>query len=216
MLDELKTHFIAGNETTGCGLAWTLYEIARHPHVRDRLAAELDGVLGGRAPDAADLARLPYLRQVVNESLRLHPPVPMTPREPVHDVEIGGYRVPAGSTVFMSQYTVHHDPAYWPDPDVFDPDRFDPGRPAPGQYTFFPFSGGPRRCVGAPLAEIEMQVAVAMIVQRYRLTPVPGHPVETDSMISLRPRFGLAMTLTDTKTPADTLADTVTDTGEAR
>jgi cytochrome P450 len=198
VLDELKTHFIAGNETTGCGMAWTLYEIARHPEVHSRLCAELDDVLGGRAPTAADLAKMPYLRQVVNESLRLHPPVPMTPREPVHDVEIGGYRIPAGSTIFMTQYTVHHDPRHWPDPDVFDPERFDPARSGHGRYTYFPFSGGPRRCIGAPLAEIEIQVAVAMIVQRYRLTPQPDHPVETDSMISLRPRFGLVMTITDT------------------
>jgi cytochrome P450 len=195
VLDELKTHFIAGNETTGCALAWTLYEISRHDKVHDRLCEELDEVLGGRAPTGSDLAELPYLRQVVSESLRLHPPVPMTPREPVRDIEIGGYRVPAGSTIFMSQYTVHHDPAHWPDPDVFDPDRFGPARPGPGRYTYFPFSGGPRRCVGAPLAEIEIQVAVAMIVQRYRLRPLPGHPVATDSMISLRPRHGLVMTV---------------------
>ncbi|MBP2327915.1 cytochrome P450 [Kibdelosporangium banguiense] len=193
VLDELKTHFIAGNETTGCGLAWTLYEIARHPDVHSRLCAELDDVLCGRTPAMADLAKLPYLRQVVNESLRLHPPVPMTPREPVHDIELGGYRIPAGSTIFMSQHTVHHDPAHWPDPDVFDPGRFDPDRPGPGRYTYFPFSGGPRRCIGAPLAEIEIQIAVAMITQRYRLSPLPHHPVETDSMISLRPRHGVVM-----------------------
>lgn len=197
IVDELKTHFLAGHETTGCGLAWTLHEIATHPDVQDRLGAELDTVLNGREPSTDDLAALPYLRQVVAESLRLHPPIPYFPREPVRDVEIGGCPIPAGSTIFLSQYTVHHDPAHWPDPDRFDPDRWAPDRPGPARYTYFPFGGGQRRCVGAPLAELEIQVAVAMIAQRFRLTPVPGRPVVPQATISLRPRHGLVMTIAD-------------------
>ncbi|NNH69555.1 cytochrome P450 [Nocardia uniformis] len=194
--DELKTYLLAGHETTGCGLAWTLYELAEHPDVTERLAAELERELDGRPPEAADLPRLPYLTQIVDEALRLHPAIPMFPRETTRDVEIGGYHLPARSTLFISSHTVHHDPRHWPEPDTFDPDRFAPDRPKPVPYTHFPFGGGARRCIGAPLAELEIQVAVAMITQRYRLTPQPGYPVDEHSLISLRPRFGLPMTIT--------------------
>lgn len=204
IIDELKTYLLAGHETTGCGLAWTLYELAAHPEVAERLAAELAQVLDGRPPEAADLARLPYLAQVVDEALRLHPPIPMFPRETTREIEVGGYRIPAATTVFISSHTVHHDPRHWPDPDAFDPDRFSPTRPKPLPYTYFPFGGGARRCIGAPLAELEIQVAVAMVLQRFRLTPQPGHPIDEHSLISLRPRFGLPMTISPrkTRTPA--------------
>jgi cytochrome P450 len=193
IMDELKNHLLAGHETTGCGLAWTLHELARHPDVHERLRAELDTVLGDRDPEAEDLTRLTYLGQVVNESMRLHPPIPMFPRDPIHDIEIGGYHIPAGTTMFVTPYTVHHDPRHWPEPERFDPDRFAPDAPRPARYTYLPFGGGQRRCVGAPLAELEIRLAVAMIARRFRLTPLPGHRVEPHSLISLRPRFGLVM-----------------------
>ncbi|QWF84065.1 cytochrome P450 [Amycolatopsis sp. CA-230715] len=201
ILDELKTHLLAGHETTGCGLAWTLHEIAAHPEVGDRLRAEVTAVLSGRDArelTTSDLAALPYLRQVVAESLRLHPPIPMFPRQPIRDVRVGGYRIPARSTVFVSPLTVHHDPRHWPDPEAFDPGRFDPDGPGPARYTYFPFGGGQRRCIGAPLAELEIQLAVAMITTRFRLRPRQGHPVDPHSLISLRPRSGLPMTISDT------------------
>jgi cytochrome P450 len=197
VMDELKTHLLAGHETTGCGLAWTLYELAAHPEVASRLRAELDSVLGDRDPTAEDLPRLTYLGQVVDEALRLHPPIPMFPREPVRDVVIDGYRIPAGSALFVSPFTVHHDPRHWPDPSRFSPDRFAPDRPGPARYTYLPFGGGQRRCIGAPLAEIEIRIAVAMITRRFRLTPVPEHRVDPHSLISLRPRFGLVMRIAD-------------------
>jgi cytochrome P450 len=197
VMDELKTHLLAGHETTGCGLAWTLYELAAHPDAHERLQAELDGVLGDRDPDAGDLPNLTFLGQVVEESLRLHPPIPMFPREPVRDVEVGGYRIPAGSTLFVSPLTVHHDPRHWPEPSRFDPSRFAPDRPRPARYTYLPFGGGQRRCIGAPLAEIEIRVAVAMIARRFRLTPLPGHRVDHHSLISLRPRSGLVVRIAD-------------------
>ncbi|MFJ1457041.1 cytochrome P450 [Nocardia sp. N2S4-5] len=193
--EELRTYLWTGYETTGCGLAWALWEIARHPAVQDRLRAELDTVLSGRAPDAADLPRLRYLRQVLDETLRLHPPIPSFPREPVRPMEIGGYRIPAGSTVFLGSQVVQRDPRYWPDPDAFDPGRFAPDRPKPLPYTYFPFGGGPRRCIGAVLAELELTVAVAMIAQRFRLGADPERPVREHFLISLRPRPGVLLTL---------------------
>ncbi|WP_187687634.1 cytochrome P450 [Nocardia wallacei] len=193
--EELRTYLWTGYETTGCGLVWTLYEIARHPAVQDRLRAELRAVLAGRAPAAADLPRLGYLRQVVDEALRLHPPIPSFPREPVRPMIIGGYRIPAGSTVFLGSRVVHRDPRYWPDPEVFDPGRFAPDHPKPLPYTYFPFGGGPRRCIGAPLAELELAVGLAMIVQRFRLGLDPETTVREHFLISLRPRPGVRLTL---------------------
>ncbi|RJL31783.1 cytochrome P450 [Bailinhaonella thermotolerans] len=191
--DELKTHFLAGHETTGCGLAWALYAVATHPRVRRRLVAEIDDVLAGRAPTADDLAKMPYLRQVVDESLRLHPPIPLFPRGAVRDVDLGGHLIPKGTSVFMLPYVAHHDPDSWEDPERFDPDRFDPSRPGPSRYTYFPFGGGVRRCIGSHLATLEIRVAVAMILQRYTLTP--ARPAEPRALLSLRPRDGMPMTI---------------------
>ncbi|MBF6173781.1 cytochrome P450 [Nocardia blacklockiae] len=193
--EEARTYLWTGYETTGCGLAWTLFELARHPDVQERVRAELGTVLGGEGPSAADLPRLRYLRQVVEEALRLHPPIPSFPREPVRALRIGGYRVAAGSTVFLASQVVHRDPRYWPDPDSFDPGRFAPERPKPLPYTYFPFGGGPRRCIGAPLAELELIVAVALIAQRFGLAVAPGQRVDEHFLISLRPRPGVLLTL---------------------
>ncbi|MFJ9363922.1 cytochrome P450 [Nocardia sp. NPDC101769] len=195
ILDEYRSHFLAGHETTGCGLAWTLYELGRNPAIRARLRTELDDVLGGAAPTADDVDRLPYLQQVVKESLRLYPPIPMFPREPAADVEAGGFRIGKGTTIFISPYAVHHNPEHWPDPDTFDPDRFAAERTAQ-RYSYLPFGGGSRRCVGARLAELEIQLTVAVLTQRFDLSVVPGTAVEPHAMVSLRPREGVMMTVT--------------------
>ncbi|MBB5915667.1 cytochrome P450 [Nocardia transvalensis] len=193
--EELRTYLWTGYETTGCGLAWTLFEIARHPGVQERLRAELGTVLAGRAPGADDLPDLRYLRQVIAEALRLHPPIPCFPREPVRAIRIGGYLIPARSTVFVVSHVVHRDPRYWPDPDVFDPDRFAPEGPKALPYTYFPFGGGRRRCIGAPLAELELMVAVALIAQRFRLVAEPEQTVREHFLVSLRPQPGVLLGL---------------------
>jgi cytochrome P450 len=184
---ELKTIFLAGHETTGCALTWTLYAVAQHVEVRRRLEAELAEVLGGRPPTADDLPRLPYLRQVVDESLRLYPPVWLFPRDAVADDEIGGYHIPAGSTILVPVYAAHHNAATWESPEAFDPDRFCPARRRPDRYDYFPFGGGARKCIGMDLALLEIQLAVAMICQRYRLSLAAGHPVTPAALVSLRP-----------------------------
>jgi cytochrome P450 len=194
---ELKTHFLAGHETTGCGLAWTLYAIAGHADVQQRLSDEIDEVLGGGTPAPADLPRLEYLGRVVDESLRLYPPIWLFPRDARHDDELDGYHIPADSTLLLAPYAAHHDPGRWPDPETFDPDRFCPGRPGPARYTYFPFGGGPRRCIGSHLARLELQLAVAMIMQRYRLRLSPEHQVIPAALVSLRPLHGIHLTLSD-------------------
>ncbi|MEU5696176.1 cytochrome P450 [Actinosynnema sp. NPDC020468] len=184
---ELKTVFLAGHETTGCALAWTLHALANHEPVREKVAAELAEVLDGRVPTAEDVADLPYLRQVVDESLRLYPPIWLFPRDAVADDVIGGCPVPAGSTVLVPPYAAHRDPAVWDRPEEFDPERFGPGRKAPDRHAYLPFGGGARKCVGMDLALLELHLVVAMVAQRFRLTPVSAGPVVPDALVSLRP-----------------------------
>jgi cytochrome P450 len=194
--DEVMTIFMAGHETTGNGMAWTLYAIAQHPEVRDRLEAEADDVLGDRAPTVADLPRLTYARMVVDESLRVYPPIWGFTRDPVEDDEIDGYHIPAGSTIFLSPYATHRHPAVWDNPEAFDPERFAPERAESyPSYAYFPFGGGSRKCIGFHLALLQMHLATAMVAQRFRVEAVPGHPVEYGRMVALRPKHGIQVTL---------------------
>ncbi len=192
---ELKTLFMAGHETTGCALAWTLYSVAQHADVRRRLEAELDSVLGDRAPTPGDLPGLPYLRQVVDESLRLHPPIWVFPRDVVEDDVIGGHHIPAGTTLLIPPYAAHRDPAAWENPEAFDPERFCPAGRGPARYTYLPFGGGARRCVGYYMALLEIQFTVAMLVRRYHLSLVPAQQVTPVGLVSLRPARGIRMRL---------------------
>jgi cytochrome P450 len=187
MRAELKTLFLAGHETTGCALTWTLYAVAQHADVRRKLMRELTEVLDGRAPTAEDLPNLPYLRQVVDESLRMYPPIWLFPRDAIADDEIGGYHIPAGTTVLIPPYAAHHNAATWENPEAFDPERFCPAHRARDRYDYFPFGGGARKCIGMDLALLEIQLAVAMITQRYRLDLVAGNPVTPGALVSLRP-----------------------------
>ncbi len=189
--DEVMTLFVAGHETTANALTWTWYLLAKSPPVARRLRAELDQVLGGRAPTVDDLPKLPYLLQVVQEALRLYPPAWLIGRTPIQDDEIAGYHIPAGSTIMMSQYVTHRHPDFWEQPEGFDPDRF-AAHPPP---AYFPFGGGPRVCIGNNFALIEARLVLATVAQRYRVELVPGHPVEPESMITLRPRYGVQVTL---------------------
>jgi cytochrome P450 len=192
--DEAMTIFLAGHETTANALSWTWYLLSQHPDVERRLHHEVDTVLDGQPPRAADVERLPYTRQVVAESIRLYPPAWVVGRRALEDHPVGGYVLPAGSIVVASQYVVHHDARWWPDPFRFDPERFapdaDPGRP---RYAYFPFAGGPRVCIGESFAWMEAVLVVATIAQRRRLRLVPGHPIALQPQITLRPKHGLAM-----------------------
>jgi cytochrome P450 len=194
--DEIMTLFVAGHETVSTALTWVWYLLSTHPDAAARLRAEVDGVLGGRTPTVPDLPRLEYLGRVIKEALRLYPPLWNIPRMPRVDDAIGGYRIPAGSFLLLSSYVTHHNPAFWENPEGFDPERFtkenSAGRP---RYAYFPFSGGPRGCIGFPFANMEMQLVVAMVTQRYRLDLVPGHPVVLSPDISLRSKYGMLMTL---------------------
>jgi cytochrome P450 len=192
--DEVTTLLLAGHETTANWLSWTLYLLAKHPDVDARLADELGRVLDGRLPTEADLARLPYLKQVGDESLRLYPPAWMFDRATIADDRIGGFHIKAGSIVLLSPYLTHRHPEFWPDPTRFDPERFRAElthtRP---RHAFFPFGGGPRLCVGAPFAMLEGLLILAAVVSRFRFAAVENHPVEPEAGITLRPRFGIQL-----------------------
>jgi cytochrome P450 len=194
--DEMKTIFMAGHETTGTGLAWALQELAGNPQAQERLAAEVDAALSGRRPGLDDLAQLPFAKMVADETLRLHPPIWLYPRDAVADDEIQGYSVPAGSSVFMVPLVTHRDPQFWPRPGVFDPERFDQqhakDRP---RFAYFPFGGGQRQCIGNSMALLQMQLTIAMVAQRYRLRRAAGFTPKMGTLVSLRPLNGMSVVL---------------------
>lgn len=186
--DEVLTLLLAGHDTTGLGLTYTWHALATHPEVDARLAAELDAVLGGRPPTVGDLDDLPYLSRVLKETLRLYPPVYFFVREPYEDDVVGGYRVPAGSLVLVYQWLLHRDPRFFDDPESFDPDRWTGAFERElHPFAYLPFGGGPRRCIGEGLATMELELVVATIAQRYRLTYAGDPPLSFDPMMSLRP-----------------------------
>lgn len=195
--DEVLILFLAGHETTANTLAWTWYLLSQHPEVEAKVHAELETVLGGRAPELADLPRLTYLRQVIEESMRVYPTVYAMDRTTTKDLEIGGYTVPKGKTIFVSPWCMHHDPRYFPDPFTFDPDRWTPEEKAKRpRYSFFPFGGGPRTCIGEQFAWAEATVVLATLAQRWQARLVEGHPVEPYPLITVRQKHGLRVTLT--------------------
>jgi cytochrome P450 len=177
-------------------LAWAWHLLSTDARVERKLHEEVDAVIGDRAPTFDDLPNLPYARMVLEESMRLYPPAWSTSRQAHEADEVGGYRIPAGAILTISPYVTHRNPAFWDDPSRFEPARFAPersaGRP---DYAYFPFGGGPRRCVGSQFAMMEGQLALAMIARRFRLRPVAGHKVEPDPILTLRPRQGLPMRL---------------------
>jgi cytochrome P450 len=193
---EVTTFLLAGQETTSLALTWTWYLLSQHADARRRLEEELDTVLGGRPPAYADLAYLPYTRTIIDESMRLYPPAWGFSRQALADDELGGYRLPRGWLAFVVPFVLHRLPAFWPNPDAFDPDRFLPERVAERpKFAYLPFGAGPRQCIGNHFALIEAQLIVATLAQRYRLHLVPGHPVEPWALITLRPRYGMPMTI---------------------
>ena len=194
--DEVMTFLLAGHETTAVALTWTWHLLAEHPEVEARLAAETTAALGGRVPTIEDLPRLQYARMVVEEAMRLYPPVWGYIRQALGPDTVGGYRIPKGAVISICPYVTHRHPEFWDDPERFDPERFTPERVRTRpRFAYLPFSGGPRLCIGNEFAVMEAQLVLAMAVQRYRLRSVPGVDVTPESRITLRPRGGMPMTI---------------------
>lgn len=194
--DELLTTLLAGHETTASTLSWTWYLLDRHPDVADRVRAEALSVLGDRAPRYEHVHDLRYTTMVIQEAMRLYPPVWGLTRRAVSADRIGGYTVPAGADVMICSYTLHRHPRFWPDPHQFDPQRFDPARAgaaAAHRYAYIPFGAGPRSCVGSHLGMLEATLVAAMVARRFRLRHLPGSQALPEAMLSLRVRGGLKM-----------------------
>jgi len=192
--DEVMTLLLAGHETTAISLSWTWYLLAQHPEVERKLWSELQQVLKGKSPTPDDLPRLPYTERVVKEAMRLYPPAWAIVRNSLINSEIGGYQVPAGATIVMSQWVMHRDPRYYHEPERFNPDRWE-GKATSG-LAYFPFGGGPRTCIGASFATMEAVLVLSTIAQKYQMRVAEGFPVEPIPTITLRPRHGIKVVLT--------------------
>jgi cytochrome P450 len=194
--DEVLTFLLAGHETTALALSWTWHLLSQNPQVEGKLHAELRQALGKESPEFSDLPALPYAERVIKESMRLYPPAWSLARTAVSDFELRGYTIPAGANIVMSQWIMHRNPKYFRDPEKFDPDRWlDPAMQKLPKFTYFPFGGGPRICIGNTFAIMEATLLLATIAQRFQLRTVTGHPVIPSPSFTLRPKHGLVMTL---------------------
>jgi cytochrome P450 len=194
--DHVITIFLAGHETTAMAMTWTWFLLSQHPHEESKLHAELDSVLGGRAPTHEDLSKLTYTRMVVEESMRIYPPVHTIGRQAIGADTLAGRRIPKGSTILIAPWVLHRHVKLWENPGRFDPERFSPkASAARPRFSYLPFGGGKRICIGAAFALAEATVLLATLAQRYSLRLVPGHKVEPQGLITLRARHGMRMLL---------------------
>jgi len=195
--DEAMVLFLAGHDTTASALIWTWYLLGRHPEIEEKAYREVKQEVGLRLPRYADSQRLPYLRQIIDESLRLYPPaIGIFARQAKKDLEIGGHKVPKGSLVYAFSYVTQRDARWFPDPLKFDPDRFSEERQKSiPTFAYFPFGGGPRGCIGMPFSLVEMTMVLSTILQKCRLRGLPGESAEPQAHLSLRPRDRLRFAL---------------------
>ncbi|HYR15680.1 MAG TPA: cytochrome P450 [Mycobacterium sp.] len=193
--DEALTFMLAGHETTANAMSWFWYLMAQNPGARDRMLTEIDEVLDGRRPTAADLTRLPWTTACVQESQRYFSAVWMIARDAIEDDIIDGHHIRPGTTVLIPIHHIHHDERWWPDPEAFDPTRFlgDAGKDRP-RSAYLPFGGGRRICIGQSFALMEMVLMAAIISRRFTFDVHPGHPVELEATLTLRPKRGLHVT----------------------
>jgi cytochrome P450 len=192
--DQIATLFFAGHETSATGLCWIHWALSRHPDVRAKMTSEVTTLLGDRLPTAADIHRLQYTGQVIDESLRLHSPIHSISRVALEDDSIGGYHIPKGVTVAISMYAIHRQARLYPDPEKFDPSRFEPEKVAlRHRFAYLPFAAGHRNCIGAGQALVELKLIVARIAQRFELDLAPGQRVEPAPGTTMFPRYGMKM-----------------------
>jgi len=191
--DELMTMLLAGHDTTALVLTYTWALLSSHPAAEREIHAELEAVLGGDEPTAADVRDLPTLRNTFRESMRLYPPVYAMFRQADRDVTLAGYDVDAGSLIMCSQWATHRDPRYFDDPETFDPDRWlEPTHPT---YAYFPFGAGPRSCIGKGFTMLEAPIIAAVVAQQFRLRRVDDGPISLRGSLTAHPSDGMEMRL---------------------
>jgi cytochrome P450 len=194
--DEVATIFGAGHETTANGLTWTWVLLAQHPEQMAKLQAEVDRVLEGRPPTLDDVPHLTYTAQVFQEALRLYPPVPLIARRVTEATTLGEFALAPRHVLFIGTCNIHRHPDFWRHPEVFDPERFTPEAEKGRQrMAYMPFGGGPHLCIGNHFAQMEGTLLLAMMAQHYTLKVVPGHVIEPHFAVTMRPRYGVQMTL---------------------
>ncbi len=194
--DEAMTLFLAGHDTTTNALTWAWYLLAQHSDVEAKLYDELDAVLAGRLPSIEDFPRLKYTEMVFAETLRLYPPAWRIGRRVINDYEVGDYLIPAGALVLLSQYVMHRDERYFPDAERFDPERWTAeAREARPPFSYFPFGGGARRCIGEGFARTAGIMLLATLAGAWRMRLSTEHKVEMQPLLTLRPKHGIRMTL---------------------
>lgn len=194
--DTVMTFIAAGHETTAIALTWALYLVASDAPTQKRLRAEAaEAMAHGRALSAADLPRLTFSRQVIEEAMRLYPPAPILGRRAIAETEICGHPVKKGDVALLAFYALHRHETLWDQPDHFDPDRFSPERRPKDRYQFMAFGGGPRACIGANFALMEATIFLSTLVAKLGFTPVEGHDVYPVMQVTLRPRGGMALNI---------------------
>lgn len=199
--DEVMTLFMAGHETIATAMSWTFLLLHQHPEVTARVRDDLASVLGGRTPVIDDLAKLPYLGQVIDESMRLYPPAWIVERQALDDDQLGPWRIPKGTTVAVSPWIMHRHPALWHEPLRFDPDRFAPGAIDRDKHAYLPFGAGPRICIGNHFALMEAKLILAIVLQRWSIELLDPAAVRPDPRVTLRPAGGMPARLHRTGAP---------------
>jgi cytochrome P450 len=193
--DEAVTMLLAGHETLAVGLTWTWYLLSQHAENEAKLHRELDHVLGGRPPEAADLDGLVYTRRVFQEAIRLYPPAWAIARRVDSEYQLGPYTIPTGSMLGLSQWVTHRDGRFFPDPLAFRPERWEPTSEQASPAAYFPFGGGPRVCIGERFAWTVAVLVLATVAQRWRFSLAPGASPEPRPVVTLNPREGMPMVL---------------------
>jgi cytochrome P450 len=185
--DHVMTFFLAGHETIASALSWTFYLLAQYPQIAEKLSAELDSVLAGCSPSAETYTQLDYTKMALTEGMRLFPPAWIMGRQAQQPITLGGYPIPQGATVLLSQWVTHHDPRFYPNPDLFKPERWLPAaRAVRPKMAYFPFGGGQRLCIGEHFAWMVGVLTIATVMQTWRFKPIPGRRMTTQFTVTLR------------------------------
>ena len=185
--DHAMTFFLAGHETIASALSWTFYLLAQYPQIAEKLSAELDSVLVGYSPSAENYSQLEYTKMALTESMRLYPPAWIMGRQAQQDVTLGGYHIPQGATVLLSQWVTHHDPRFYPNSSLFKPERWLPAaRAVRPKMAYFPFGGGQRLCIGEHFAWMVGILTIATVMQTWRFKQIPGRRMTPEFTVTLR------------------------------